>query len=138
MMQLEEVRADLMVRHCSMQSDQHRPGLLEHEVIEHQVLKHEVIEHQVLKHEVIEHQVLKHEVIEHDAPLSDRQSNLAKGQRGARNEFQHSECSSATAATASSDPSQHTKDDRTLPSCHQTCADKELEATGRQFLTRDR
>jgi len=123
MMQLEEVRADLMVRHCSMQSDQHRPGLLEHEVIEHQVLKHEVIEH---------------EVIEHDAPLSDRQSNLAKGQRGARNEFQHSECSSATAATASSDPSQHTKDDRTLPSCHQTCADKELEATGRQFLTRDR
>jgi hypothetical protein len=123
MMQLEEVRADLMVRHCSMQSDQHRPGLLKH---------------QVLKHEVIEHQVLKHEVIEHDAPLSDRQSNLAKGQRGARNEFQHSECSSATAATASSDPSQHTKDDRTLPSCHQTCADKELEATGRQFLTRDR
>jgi hypothetical protein len=123
MMQVEEVRADLMVRHCSMQSDQHRPGLLEH---------------QVLKHEVIEHQVLKHEVIEHDAPLSDRQSNLAKGQRGARNEFQHSECSSATAATASSDPSQHTKDDRTLPSCHQTCADKELEATGRQFLTRDR
>jgi hypothetical protein len=118
MMQLEEVRADLMVRHCSMQSDQHRPDLI--------------------KHEVIEHQVLKHEVIEHDAPLSDRQSNLAKGQRGARNEFQHSECSSATAATASSDPSQHTKDDRTLPSCHQTCADKELEATGRQFLTRDR
>jgi hypothetical protein len=113
MMQLEEVRADLMVRHCSMQSDQHRPDLIKHEVIEH-------------------------EVIEHDAPLSDRQSNLAKGQRGARNEFQHSECSSATAATASSDPSQHTKDDRTLPSCHQTCADKELEATGRQFLTRDR
>ena len=107
-MQLEEVRADLMVRHCSMQSDQHRPGLLEHEVIEH------------------------------DAPLSDRQSNLAKGQRGARNEFQHSECSSATAATASSDPSQRTKDDRTHPSCHQTCADEELEATGKQFLTRDR
>jgi hypothetical protein len=108
MMQLEEVRADLMARHCLMQSDQQRPDLIEHEVIEH------------------------------DAPLSDRQSNLAKGQRGARNEFQHSECSSATAATASSDPSQHTKDDRTLPSCHQTCADKELEATGRQFLTRDR
>ena len=117
-MKLEEVRADLMVRHCSMQSDQHRPGLLEHEVIEHQVLKHEVIEH--------------------DAPLSDRQSNMAKGQRGARNDFQHRERSSATAATASSDPSQRTKDDRTHPSCHQTCADEELEATGKQFLTRDR
>jgi hypothetical protein len=108
MMQLEEVRADLIARHCLMQSDQQRPDLIEHEVIEH------------------------------DAPLSDRQSNLAKGQRGARNDFQHRERSSATAATASSDPSQRTKDDRTHPSCHQTCADEELEATGKQFLTRDR
>ena len=40
-MNLEEIRADLMVRHCSMQSDQHRPDLIEYEVIEHELIEHE-------------------------------------------------------------------------------------------------
>jgi hypothetical protein len=45
-MNLEEIRADLMVRHCSMQSDQHRPDLIEYEVIEHELIEHELIRHE--------------------------------------------------------------------------------------------